>query len=684
MRSMNSVGDQGIGVLVNVALWTKALLRGRSRVALIALGLVGVVGIASGLGGGESGQASNGDKAGAKAQPASEPGSASKNTLDTAAAQRLDFDVTTTATGEIAAAKQLEIRNPLERETTITELVDEGKVVKAGDVLIRLNDDTLKTQLDEESLQLETSKAAVIDADESYKIQLSENESTIRQATLKLELSKLELDQWKQGLVESKRQELESALERTQKDEVRLREKLEKARGLQEKGYYSLDQLKQDELSLDLAVAALEKAKLDNQIYWDFEFPKEKQKRESEVTQAAGELERAQRQNNSKQVSKEAELKNRKRSLQIREEKFKKYQEQVAQAVIRAPTDGLVVYASSMQSQRGGWSNEGPLQIGSKVYPNQSLLALPDTSEMVASVRIHESLASLLKPGQLATIKVDALGGERFQGKVESIGILAEQTNRWMDPNLREYTVRILLDLPKGDSARPDPAKMSSEKGELAKGDPKVSEIAPKPGVPDTSRDQPTTQTSTPPPPTLDKALAKAEGEVAKPEPTPASGAIASSEKPAASKELGADARSKQTHSLKPSMRCEAEIMLEQVRDVLAVPIQSVFNEGPLRYVHVAEGSRFARRPIQVGRRSERFAEVKAGLTASEMVLLRKPAPGELIARPWKAEELATVGLMTNDQGQIVPAKGAGKPGTKVGSAGAQGSATGAVAAKGE
>ena len=38
------------------------------------------------------------------------------------------------------------------------------------------------------------------------------------------------------------------------------------------------------------------------------------------------------------------------------------------------------------------WDSEEPLQIGRNVYPNEELIILPDTSEMVAVVKIHESL----------------------------------------------------------------------------------------------------------------------------------------------------------------------------------------------------------------------------------------------------------------------------------------------------
>ena len=537
--------------------------------------------------------ASDQGKPGSGASPKSAGGKLPAGGLDVFDATTVDFDITTTATGDIRAAKQIEIRNTLDSETTIVEIIPEGSSVKAGAVLVRLNSENIQQRLDEEKLSLESSRAQVVEAEQGYQIQLSENDSARRAADLKLALAKLEFDQWIDGELMSKQQDLEHALERAEKEETRLSEKLDKSNALFSKGYYSLDQLKQDELAWEQAVNALAKARLDKDVYWEFEYPKTRKRKESDVEEAKAELDRVQRQNQSRIASKEASLNNSRSALSIREQKFSKYQEQMQGAVIKAPSDGLVVYATSIDNSRWG-GDEGPLQVGSKVYPNQNLIVLPDTSEMVAAVRVHESLASRIRKGQNAVIKVEAAGGERFNGTVESIGILAEQTSRWMDPNLREYTVRIALDLPK-------------------------------------------------------------------------------------SKPEDAEGKGKPAHVLKPSMRCEAEIMLGSVTNALAVPIQAVFNEGPLRYVHVLDGTRFVRRPVRLGQRSDRFAEIVAGLNLGERVLIRKPEASEVINKPWEESQLAAVGLKFNDQGQIISADapaagmpGRGRPGARPTPAAAQ------------
>jgi hypothetical protein len=111
---------------------------------------------------------------------------------------------------------------------------------------------------------------------------------------------------------------------------------------------------------------------------------------------------------------------------------------------VTAPSDGLVVYASSLD--RGGWRDDGsPPQVGTELYRNQTVMVLPDTSEMVAEVKVNESLSGLVKPGQRASIRSDARPELVLFGEVMGIGVLAE-SGGWRDPNRRDYTVRVRID----------------------------------------------------------------------------------------------------------------------------------------------------------------------------------------------------------------------------------------------
>ncbi|MFM9958931.1 MAG: HlyD family efflux transporter periplasmic adaptor subunit [Phycisphaerales bacterium] len=356
------------------------------------------------------------------------------------------FDIVLTANGELAAKKQTELRNELEMESSIAEIIDEGKTVPKDEVLVRLNSEELEKQLDAETLELTGATSEAVSAQKSYEIQEIENDAAMNKAKVTLELAQLELKKW-QGENAAKLQELQLDLEAATKDHERADEKYEKAIALHERQFLSTDQLKQDEVTRIQAESKLKTATTALDVHKQFTQVKERRKIESDISEAIAEVERLIRKNESELSSKKAALDRAVAEKAQRERQVDKLKKQIEKTVIKAPTDGLVVYSSSIQPS-WQWNNQGPMAIGRKVYPNETIIVLPDTSEMLAQIKVHESLVSRIKPGMKATVKIDAAQGRTFDGVVDSIGIMAQQQGGWMGDNVREYEVKIALILP--------------------------------------------------------------------------------------------------------------------------------------------------------------------------------------------------------------------------------------------
>lgn len=83
---------------------------------------------------------------------------------------------------------------------------------------------------------------------------------------------------------------------------------------------------------------------------------------------------------------------------------------------------------------------------------------------------------------------------------------------------------------------------------------------------------------------------------------------------------------------VRPGMTANIRIPVASADNVLAVPLAAVFSElDPKtqqyeRYVYVQQGSRFERRPVQVGVSDYFYAEIKSGLQSGETVALEQPA----------------------------------------------------------
>lgn len=488
-----------------------------------------------------------------------------------ATAEMRTFEITTLASGELEARERVELRSNVERQTAIVEIVPEGARVAAGDILVRLNSDEIKREIEEEELQLSEARLNLEAAETAYDIQVSDNAASFRKAQLAVELADLALQQWENGENVKQLKQLQTAIEKTKRDLERLKEKKDKSDELFERNFISYDEWKRDEIALLEAEAAYEQSELNLEVYETYQVKGDREQKRSDLEEAKQELIRVQKSNDINLKNRDSAKQNRAVQLARREERFAEWNKQFDACTIVAPTAGLVVYGSTVQSDDWRSQNEGPIAVGRQIRNNDLIIALPDTSEMIASVKVHESLAGRVRPGQSANIKIDALGELVVPGQVESVGLLAE-TGGWRDPNRREYTVRV----------RVSPGSYSND--------------------------------------------------------------------------------------LKPSMRCQAELILGTVEEAITVPVQSVFSDGAVRYVLVPDGPRYIRRPVNLGQRSDLHAQILAGLEPGERVLIRDPKPGEVLQEPWDATQLADAGYSLDEEGNpIAPVRPRGRPGGRGG-----------------
>jgi len=73
---------------------------------------------------------------------------------------------------------------------------------------------------------------------------------------------------------------------------------------------------------------------------------------------------------------------------------------------------------------------------------------------------------------------------------------------------------------------------------------------------------------------------------------------------------------------LKPGITARAEILVTELRNVLAVPVQAVFGKGSKYFVFVDEGGRTRPVEVRIGLSSTEYVEIKDGLSEGQMVRL--------------------------------------------------------------
>ena len=80
------------------------------------------------------------------------------------------------------------------------------------------------------------------------------------------------------------------------------------------------------------------------------------------------------------------------------------------------------------------------------------------------------------------------------------------------------------------------------------------------------------------------------------------------------------------THNfLKTGMTAKVEVVIEELKDVISVPIQAVVNIEGKKVCFVSSGSSPERRQVETGAFNDSFVEIKSGLAEGDKVLLNPP-----------------------------------------------------------
>jgi len=367
-----------------------------------------------------------------------------RSVADTARVRKGVFDITIPVSGELAALRQIEIRNKVDGRAVINEIVAEGSNVEPGDVILRLNDDEIKDKWRQAKDKVNTANASYVTAEAELTNTKNERDAELAKAEATIKLADLALKAWASGEDPSKHQELQLALETTEKDYTRLEERFVESAKLLERKFISLDEYKRDEISMIEARSKLAQARLDLEAYEKYQSLHDRAEKESDLEQAKLDRKSVEDKYKAMVQSAEIEVESEKFQLESAKDDLKRLDEQLTYCVVTAPAAGLVVYTASTQ-QGGMGRNEGrPPVVGTELSKNESVMILPDVSQIVASVKVSEARSGTIRPGQRATIISDANPGRSLAGEVLSVGVLAE-SGGWRDPNRRDYTVKILL-----------------------------------------------------------------------------------------------------------------------------------------------------------------------------------------------------------------------------------------------
>ncbi|MCH9003457.1 MAG: efflux RND transporter periplasmic adaptor subunit [Planctomycetes bacterium] len=352
------------------------------------------------------------------------------------------FKVVLKEKGELKAAKSTDIKSRVEGRATIISLIDEGKAVQEGDLLVELASDQIDDRIQQEELKETNAITAFESARSELDIQRDKNASDIRKADLEIELKKLELDKYIKGEWKQKLRDADIAIEEAETKLANSKEDWIAADKLYKKNFITKAEYRKDKFNFEKATWDLEKAITAREVLKTYTHVAESRKRHSDFEEAQQEFERIKKNAAAEENKKQRNLEGKTKELELIRAQLAKLRAQKENCRIFAPTPGFVVYYA--ESWR--WGSGDQIKEGAEVRERQILMQLPDTSKMVVSVRIHESKTNKLALGQRAVIEVEGIPDTQLGGEVTKIAVIADTQNRWLNPDLKEYETEITLD----------------------------------------------------------------------------------------------------------------------------------------------------------------------------------------------------------------------------------------------
>lgn len=355
--------------------------------------------------------------------------------------RRDDMLISVTEGGTLRAADEVSIVSKLEGEASIIYLIPEGTLAKEGDLLVELDASDLEERLTERQIAYQNALSAFTEARENLAIKKSESESAIQLAELAFEFAEVDLAKYLEGDWPQAEKEAQNAITVAQAELKRAQDRLTYTKDLEEKGYATRTELEADQLDVTRNQLALESAEEALRLLTKYEYPKQVRTLRSDVEQAEAALERARSKASAELAQAEATLNARDATLELDKSRLDRVTMQLENTRIFAPQDGLVVYGTHRQS-----GEERPMEEGASIHERQEIIKLPDLSNMLVEVKVHESQRSQVKEGQSAFVTIDSMPDRRFRGTVKRVAVLPDSQSRWLNPDLKVYSTEVLIE----------------------------------------------------------------------------------------------------------------------------------------------------------------------------------------------------------------------------------------------
>jgi HlyD family secretion protein len=405
--------------------------------------------------------------------------------------ERRDMEITVTEEGSLVSDENVDITCDVVGGATIIWLVDDGARVTEGMEIVKLDAYVLIEHATAQKIAFEKARALMIQADKDYAA------------------GKIAVEEYSEGLFKKDLRTAESNVTAATERLQATQNTLAYGERMFRKGYITPQQLEAQKSAVARAELDLGTAKIALDVLTKYTKPKMTTELES-IRDAA-----------------EARLESEKAALGLELLKLERLESELEKCTIKAPQDGLVIYANTRSRDR-----ETEIKEGLVVKERQVILQLPDLTRMRADVEVHESKVDEITLGMPAIVRVQDL---KFPGVVTSVANRPE--SNWFS-TAKKYIVGVQIN--------------------------------------------------------------------------------------------------KNSETLRPGFTAEATIIVSDLKNVIAVPVAAVIEDGEEFICATQDGDGFERRVVTLGKSDDRFVEIVEGLEEGEQVFLN---PGTVLGASLSREQ---------------------------------------------
>ncbi len=482
--------------------------------------------------------------------------------------QPRDLTISVIQAGDIQARSYTDYICEVEGQSSIVDVIREGTYispedVRNGRILVQLDTADLQEHYTAQKIAFATAEADFTEAKEALEIQRKQNESDVQAALLAVKFARMDLakylaeelaedlifkaeespgraeqliselvgelandpnsPKWGGAALQAKRL-LESNIKLAKGILKRDDNRLRGTKRLHDEQYVAASELESDELARQRSEIDLQQANTALALFMRYDLVKAIETLFSASQESKRHLDRTEASVRSKLAQAQAQLNSTEATYALQKERQEKFEAQLAACTIRATTPGMAIYSTSMNFEA---RERDPIEIGDIVHRGQKIITIPNSTEVAAIVRVHESWIEKVGPGLPVRITADPFPDSVFPGKIETVSPLPDAQSRWANTGLKVYTTYVSI-----------------------------------------------------------------EG---------------------------------RNHVLRPGMSAKIEIVIDELNDVLCVPLQAVASRNRTKMCYIVTPAGLEARPVETGQFNDSFVEIKSGLAAGDVVSLIPP-----------------------------------------------------------